>query len=99
MLYEVITIVDWDVHHGNGTEAIFYEDRDVFYLSMHQYPHYPGTGQRHDRGRAAGEGFTLNLPMPPGLPATRYREELLGAFESALSGFDPDIIFIRNNFV
>jgi acetoin utilization deacetylase AcuC-like enzyme len=91
-------IVDWDVHHGNGTEAIFYDDPDIFYLSMHQSPHYPGTGQRHDRGRAAGEGLTLNLPLPPGLPAVRYVEELLGALESALSRFSPDILFISAGF-
>ena len=91
-------IVDWDVHHGNGTETIFYEDPDVFYLSMHQSPHYPGTGRRQDRGRAAGEGTTLNLPVSPGLPASRYVEELLGGFESAVSRFDPDIIFISAGF-
>jgi acetoin utilization deacetylase AcuC-like enzyme len=91
-------IVDWDVHHGNGTEAIFYEDPDVFYLSLHQSPHYPGTGRRQDRGRAAGEGTTLNLPVPPELPASRYVEELLGGLESAISRFDPDIIFISAGF-
>ncbi len=91
-------IVDWDVHHGNGTEAIFYEDGDVFYLSMHQSPHYPGTGQRHDRGRAAGAGSTLNLPVPPGLPATRYTQALLEALDVARSRLSPDIIFISAGF-
>jgi acetoin utilization deacetylase AcuC-like enzyme len=93
-----VLIVDWDVHHGNGTEAIFYEDGDVFYLSMHQSPHYPGTGQRHDRGRAAGTDRTLNLPVPPGLPASRYVEQWQEGLESALSRLHPDIIFISAGF-
>ena len=91
-------IIDWDVHHGNGTEAIFYADPDVFYLSMHQSPHYPGTGASSRRGTGPSEGTTLNLPMPPNLPAERYVEELLGGLESALSSFSPDIIFISAGF-
>jgi len=91
-------IVDWDVHHGNGTEAIFYEDGDVFYLSMHQSPHYPGTGHRHDRGRGAGADLTLNLPVPPGLPATHYAQELERAFDVAVARLRPDIIFISAGF-
>jgi acetoin utilization deacetylase AcuC-like enzyme len=91
-------IVDWDVHHGNGTEAIFYEDADVFYLSMHQSPHYPGTGHRNDRGRGDGEGTTLNLPVPPGLPAARYADEFMAGFDAAVSEFSPDMIFISAGF-
>jgi acetoin utilization deacetylase AcuC-like enzyme len=91
-------IVDWDVHHGNGTEAIFYEDADVFYLSMHQSPHYPGTGHRNERGRGDGEGTTLNLPVPPGLPAARYAAEFIAGFDAAVKTFSPDIIFISAGF-
>jgi acetoin utilization deacetylase AcuC-like enzyme len=91
-------IVDWDVHHGNGSEAIFYEDPDVFYLSLHQSPHYPGTGQRGHRGHGRGDGMNLNLPMPPGLPAQRYVAELLTGIDVALSRFSPDIIFISAGF-
>ncbi len=91
-------IIDWDVHHGNGTEAIFYEDPDVFYLSMHQSPHYPGTGHSMHRGRGAGEGATLNLPVPAGLPAERYVNTLLGSLDAALAGFQPDIAFISCGF-
>jgi acetoin utilization deacetylase AcuC-like enzyme len=91
-------IVDWDVHHGNGTEAIFYEDADVFYLSMHQSPHYPGTGHRNDRGRGDGDGTTLNLPVPPGLPAARYADEFTAGFAAAVSEFSPDIILISAGF-
>jgi acetoin utilization deacetylase AcuC-like enzyme len=91
-------IIDWDVHHGNGTEAIFYEDPDVFYLSMHQWPHYPGTGQSVHRGHGSGDGATLNLPVPPGLPAEGYVKALLEGMETAISGFSPDIIFISAGF-
>ncbi len=91
-------IVDWDVHHGNGTEAIFYEDPQTFYLSMHQSPHYPGTGAASDRGRGAGAGTTLNLPVPPGLPPEQYIDELRSGIEAALSGFSPDIVFVSAGF-
>ncbi len=93
-----VLIIDWDVHHGNGTEAIFYEDPDVYYLSMHQWPHYPGTGGSAHRGHGTGRGATLNLPVPPGLPADKYVEALTNGIEAALSEFDPDIIFISAGF-
>lgn len=91
-------IIDWDVHHGNGTEAIFYEDPDIFYLSMHQWPHYPGTGHSVYRGQGAGEGATFNIPVPPGLPAEHYVRALLDGIDAALSEFSPDIIFISSGF-
>lgn len=91
-------IIDWDVHHGNGTEAIFFEDPQSFYLSMHQSPHYPGTGAASDRGRGAGAGTTLNLPVPPGLPPERYTAELRSGIEAALSDFSPDIVFVSAGF-
>ena len=92
-----VLIVDWDVHHGNGTQDIFYDDPDVFYLSMHQSPFYPGTGAREERGAGAGEGTTYNLPLPPGLPAERYVEELVGGFDLAAS-FEPDLVLISAGF-
>jgi acetoin utilization deacetylase AcuC-like enzyme len=61
-----VLIVDWDVHHGNGTQHLFEERGDVFYFSCHQYPLYPGTGAAGEVGRGAGEGATLNCPLPPG---------------------------------
>lgn len=93
-----VLIVDWDVHHGNGTEAIFYADPDVYYLSMHQSPHYPGTGHRAQRGHDEGEGRNLNLPVPPGLPAERYVSQLLSGLKLALSDFSPDIVFVSSGF-
>ncbi len=95
---ERVLIVDWDVHHGNGTEAIFYEDPDVFFVSMHQAPHYPGTGHRQHRGHGAGEGRNINLPMPPGLPAQRYVGEVTTGIAAALSQIRPDIIFVSAGF-
>lgn len=91
-------IIDWDVHHGNGTEAIFYEDPDVYYVSMHQSPHYPGTGAPSLRGHGPGVGRNLNLPVPPGLPASHYVGELLRGLDFALSDFVPDIVFISAGF-
>jgi acetoin utilization deacetylase AcuC-like enzyme len=92
-----VLIVDWDVHHGNGTQDIFYADPDVFYLSLHQHPLYPGTGAAHERGTGAGEGTTLNVPMGPGQAPDRYVDALLGAIDQAAE-FDPDMVFISAGF-
>ncbi|MFQ5680152.1 MAG: histone deacetylase [Gemmatimonadota bacterium] len=97
-LAERVLIVDWDVHHGNGTQQIFYEDPAVFYLSLHQSPHYPGTGAPEERGEGAGDGTTLNLPLPPGLPAERYVSALLEGLEAALHGFAPDLVLLSAGF-
>ncbi len=91
-------VIDWDVHHGNGTEAIFYEDPDVYYVSMHQSPHYPGTGAPTLRGHGPGVGRNLNLPVPPGLPAAHYVGELLKGLDFVLSEFTPDIVFVSAGF-
>lgn len=91
-------IVDWDVHHGNGTEAIFYADPSVYYISMHQSPHYPGTGAADDRGSGAGEATTLNLPVGPGMRPERYVKELLDGIKRATARFTPDIVFISAGF-
>ena len=61
-----VLIVDWDVHHGNGTQDIFYDDASVFYFSTHQWPFYPGTGTAGETGTGEGKGFTLNCPFPAG---------------------------------
>ena len=92
-----VLIVDWDVHHGNGTQDIFYRDPDVFYLSMHESPCYPGTGSREERGAAPGEGTTLNVPLPPGLPPARYVDELVAAIDAA-AGFEPDLVLVSCGF-
>ena len=75
-----VTIVDWDVHHGNGTQDIFYRDGSVFYFSSHQWPLYPGTGRADETGEGAGAGTTMNFPFPAG----SGRREILGAVENSL---------------
>ncbi len=95
---ERVLIVDWDVHHGNGTQEIFYRDPDVFYLSLHQSPHYPGTGAAHERGEGAGRGTTLNLPMRAGLPADEYVGALLAGLDRALETFSPDLVLVSAGF-
>lgn len=96
-LADRVLIVDWDVHHGNGTQEIFYRDPDVFYLSLHQSPHYPGTGAADERGVGAGEGTTRNLPMAPGLDPEAYVEALEGAMEEA-GAFAPDLLIVSAGF-
>ncbi|MDH3732128.1 MAG: histone deacetylase [Gemmatimonadota bacterium] len=93
-----VLIVDWDVHHGNGTQDIFYEDPDVFYVSLHQHPFYPGTGAAAERGTGEGAGTTLNVPLPGGLPAERYTSALLDAVDEALEAFSPDMVMISAGF-
>ena len=96
-LADRVLIVDWDVHHGNGTQEIFYRDPDVYYLSLHQSPHYPGTGAADERGIGAGDGTTRNLPMPPGLDPEAYFEALEAAMEEAKS-FAPDLLIVSAGF-
>jgi acetoin utilization deacetylase AcuC-like enzyme len=95
---ERVAIVDWDVHHGNGTQGIFYDDPSVFFFSMHQYPWYPGSGARGETGVSRGRGYTLNVPVRA---ATRTREQR-GMFDAALeeisAKFKPDLIMISAGF-
>ena len=91
-------IVDWDVHHGNGTQAIFYEDPTVFYFSTHQWPLYPGSGAVRETGLGPGKGFTINCPMASG----SGRREIVGAFHErlapAMREFKPQFVFISAGF-
>jgi acetoin utilization deacetylase AcuC-like enzyme len=70
--HERVLVLDWDVHHGNGTEAMFYADPSVLFISLHQYPNYPGTGAAHDTGSGVGKGRNVNLPLPPGATDVVY---------------------------
>jgi acetoin utilization deacetylase AcuC-like enzyme len=93
-----VAIVDYDVHHGNGTQWIFYEDPTVLFVSSHQYPFYPGTGAASETGRGAGIGFTLNLPLAAGATdaeiEARYAEQVM----PALRHFQPDLLMISAGF-
>ena len=95
---ERILIVDWDVHHGNGTQNIFYEDGSVLFFSTHQSPWYPGTGAASERGEGAGDGATINCPFPAGAG----RQEILGAFRQILlpaaERLHPDLIILSAGF-
>jgi acetoin utilization deacetylase AcuC-like enzyme len=95
---ERIAIVDWDVHHGNGTQQIFYEDDSVFYISLHQYPFYPGTGAAGERGTGRGEGFTLNCPMGAGSVEKDYIDAFQTHVLPALHRFRPDFLLISAGF-
>ncbi|MFP3947931.1 MAG: histone deacetylase family protein [Longimicrobiales bacterium] len=97
-LAERVLVVDWDVHHGNGTQDIFYEDPSVFYLSLHQSPHYPGTGASDERGEGEGEGTTLNVPLPRGTSRERYRDEFDRAMNEVSSVFSPDFLLVSAGF-
>lgn len=93
-----VAIIDWDVHHGNGTQESFYEDPTVYYFSIHQYPHYPGTGTADEVGLNAGKGFTLNCPMGSGVGITEYREVFENRFLPEIRKFNPDFILISSGF-
>jgi len=93
-----VLIVDWDVHHGNGTQEIFYRDPSVFYFSTHQYPYYPGTGAANERGLDKGEGATLNIPIAEGTPAEAHRKVFNEALHAIEKTFPPDLIIISAGF-
>jgi acetoin utilization deacetylase AcuC-like enzyme len=93
-----VLIVDWDVHHGNGTQDAFYSDPDVFYLSLHQSPHFPGTGSEHETGAGSAEGTTLNVPLRPGTSREAYRSRFYGALEDVRARFEPDFILVSSGF-
>jgi acetoin utilization deacetylase AcuC-like enzyme len=93
-----VAIVDWDVHHGNGTQEIFYEDPSVLYISTHQYPFYPGTGSAGDRGAGKGEGFTLNIPLRAGTDGEEYVKLFKEKVLPAVKDFKPNFLFISAGF-
>ena len=95
---ERVAVVDWDVHHGNGTQGIFYDDPSVFFFSMHQYPWYPGTGARGETGIGRGRGYTLNVPVRAATRASEQRSMLDAALEEIGTKFTPDLIFISAGF-
>ena len=95
---ENVAIIDWDVHHGNGTQGIFYSDPSVFFFSMHQYPWYPGTGSYGETGQGKGLGATLNLPVKAFTKATDQNAAFEAAIGEISSRTKPDMIFISAGF-
>jgi acetoin utilization deacetylase AcuC-like enzyme len=93
-----VAIVDWDVHHGNGTQAIFYDDPDVFYLSLHQAPFYPGTGGSGETGAGPGEGTTRNVPLPAGTDGPAFLAALDQALEAVDRVFRPDFVLVSAGY-
>jgi len=93
-----ILIVDWDVHHGNGTQDTFYEDPTVMYFSMHRYPFYPGTGQREENGKGEGRGFNINIPLPANTDNKEYKKIFSEVIEEQAELFAPEFIIISAGF-
>jgi acetoin utilization deacetylase AcuC-like enzyme len=93
-----VFIVDWDVHHGNGTQRLFESDDSVFYFSTHQWPFYPGTGAASEQGRGRGAGFTLNVPLPAGSGDEAYGAAFRDRLLPALERFAPEIILVSAGF-
>ena len=93
-----VAIVDYDVHHGNGTQWIFYEDPTVLFVSSHQYPFYPGTGAASEKGRGAGHGFTLNIPLDAGAKDDEIERKYAAQVIPAVRNFKPDLLLISAGF-
>jgi acetoin utilization deacetylase AcuC-like enzyme len=91
---ERVLIVDWDVHHGNGTQALMEQDATLRYVSLHQHPWYPGTGMADERG----VGNVFNVPRGPGAPPSRYVDDLWAAIVAATSGWRPDLVLVSAGF-
>jgi acetoin utilization deacetylase AcuC-like enzyme len=95
---ERVLVVDWDVHHGNGTQHAFYDDPHVLFVSSHQYPFYPGTGAAREVGVGEGEGFTLNLPFPAGYGDAQYVRAFVDVVEPVARRFGPQFILVSAGF-
>jgi len=97
-LAQRILVVDWDVHHGDGTQSILWEDPSTFYLSLHLYPHYPGTGAAWERGGGPGAGAIRNVPLPVGTGRAEYLRRFSEALAAALREFEPDFVLVSAGF-
>jgi acetoin utilization deacetylase AcuC-like enzyme len=95
---ERVLILDWDVHHGNGTEAIFAADSDVLFVSIHEWPLYPGTGPASFAGVGAGEGYTVNLPVPGGSGDAVYRSLVAHVVAPLMAEWEPQLVLVSAGF-
>jgi acetoin utilization deacetylase AcuC-like enzyme len=93
-----VLIVDWDVHHGNGTQDIFYDSSDVLFFSTHQFPYYPGTGGRPETGAGKGRGFTVNVPLPAGIGDEGFRSIYGATLTPLAEKFRPDLILVSAGY-
>jgi acetoin utilization deacetylase AcuC-like enzyme len=93
-----VLIVDWDVHHGNGTQEIFYSSPRVFFFSTHQYPHYPGTGGWKETGAGEGRGFTVNVPLPAGVGDAGFRRIFAEILDPLAERFRPELILVSAGY-
>jgi acetoin utilization deacetylase AcuC-like enzyme len=93
-----VLIADFDVHHGNGTQDIFYHDPSVFFFSLHQHPWYPGSGSANERGAEAGTGYTLNVPVAAATPVAEYLRTFETSLSHAMQSFEPDLVLISAGF-
>ena len=96
--YRKVFIVDFDVHHGNGTQHIFEDDDTVFYFSTHQHPHYPGTGRDSEQGTGKGKGFTYNIPMAGGSGDKEYFSAYRDVLPGLMQRFHPDIVLVSAGY-
>lgn len=95
---ERVLIVDWDVHHGNGTQDIFYDDPSVFYFSMHRFPFYPGTGNLDETGNGRGAGYTVNVPLGHDTAPNEYIKRFTDIMNGQAAGFGPQFVIISAGF-
>jgi acetoin utilization deacetylase AcuC-like enzyme len=95
---ERVLIVDWDVHHGNGTQHSFYDDPSILFFSTHQFPHYPGTGRSAEKGTGKGEGLTINVPLPAGEGDDEYQNIFERVLVPAADAFRPDFVIVSAGF-
>ncbi len=95
--YERIAILDFDLHHGNGTQDIFYSD-ELLYISLHQWPHYPGSGWLDEIGEGSGRGYTINIPLPPGTGDNTYAKSLEEIVYPVLSEYSPSLLLVSAGY-
>jgi acetoin utilization deacetylase AcuC-like enzyme len=93
-----VLVVDWDAHHGNGTQEVFYQDPSVYLISLHLGDDYPGTGNPAQRGAGPGRGLTRNVPLPHGTGSVEYRRRYRRALDAALASFSPELVVVSAGF-
>jgi acetoin utilization deacetylase AcuC-like enzyme len=96
--YSRVLVLDWDVHHGNGTHYSFYDRKDVFVFNTHRSPFYPGTGDVEEMGRSNGSGYTLNIPMPGGMGDGDYRHAFETVLEPVMEQYEPQLVLVSAGF-